>query len=298
MPEGLNNFTKFRDQEVRDLNIRVLSLKVERNEYSKEEEIEKKLELIKNTSNKIESELKKIIPKDNNLSRMMESGAKGKEAYTMHMIGFKGQVLVGNTLPEKTLSDGRRWLTTFSVEDNSIYSTGFSSRSFLEGLEPDAYFAMAQEGRLNVIDRQLRTAETGYTQRKVIKAQEDLFVHYDGAIYSQTGNIVQFTYGLGFGVDKMVKDISDEGESFYSFININDLCGRINSQNGFKQFNISEEIVSIFNEVFEPYDYSVDYDIEKQEYDSQEEDDEEMTVEENFNEDFYIEDGEDFDFDE
>jgi DNA-directed RNA polymerase beta' subunit len=299
VPEGLKEFKKFRDREIRDLNNRILSLKTREGQYSREEEIDKKVEIIQNTSNLIETELMKIIPKNNNLSLMMDSGAKGKKAYTMHMIGFKGQVLVGNSLPQKKLTEGKRWLTTFHVNDNSIYSTGFSGRSFLEGLEPDAYFAMAQEGRLNVIDRQLRTAETGYMQRLVTKAEEDLIVGYDGSVYSQTGNIVQFNYGLGFAVNKMVEDISEEGDKFYSFINIGDLCGRVNNQNGFHKYSIGQEVVNIFNETLKSYDYKVDYEIdENQEED--EEDEGEVTIEEDFNEDFYIDDddGEDFDFDE
>jgi len=301
-PKGLSEFREMKEEVVRDLNNKFISLRGQTkiNEFSKEEEIDKKTEMINNATNIIQKKLLDIIPKNNNLFLMKDSGAKGKDDYTMHMIGFKGQVIVGDSLPVKKLSGGKRWLTTFSIEDNTVYSTGFSTRSFLEGLEPDAFFAMAQEGRLNVIDRQLKTADTGYMQRKVIKAQEDLTVGYDGSVYSQTGDIVQFTYGSGFAVNKMVQDINDQGEKFYSFINTNELCGRVNSKSGVQRYSIGEEIISIFNDVFKEngYDNVIDVNLDDISYEdlTVEDYDKDLTVEDEFDEEDYMyeDDGEDF----
>ena len=60
---------------------------------------------------------------------------------------------------------------------------------------PDTYnFGLANG--LQVRD----TAESGYIQRKLIKAMEDLKVYHDNAVRSATGDIVQFLYGYD-GID-------------------------------------------------------------------------------------------------
>jgi len=264
--------------------------------FEKEKEIEHKQQMIRNTNNIIQKELDKIISTENNLSLMMKSGAKGDKEKIMHMIGYRGQINVGNTLPQKNITEGRRWLSTFDVNDNSVYATGLSRTSLIEGLGPNPFYAMAQEGRLNVMDRQLRTAETGYMQRRIIKAQEDLIASYDGAVYSQTGHIVQYSYGVGFAVDKMVQYYEDEDNSFFTFIDTSELCGRINTMNGFKKYNIGDEIFDIFNDVLEErYNFQMDRSI-LGEIIADYEIEQDMTQEEDFDEDKYIdEEGNDMD---
>jgi DNA-directed RNA polymerase II subunit RPB1 len=39
------------------------------------------------------------------------------------------------------------------------------------------------------------TAESGYIQRKLIKATEDMMVNYDGTVRNAVGRILQFQYG-------------------------------------------------------------------------------------------------------
>lgn len=42
---------------------------------------------------------------------------------------------------------------------------------------------------------QVKTADTGYISRRLMKALEDLSVHYDNTVRNASGCIVQFTYG-------------------------------------------------------------------------------------------------------
>lgn len=296
IPKGIEEFKQFREKEVNELNNRFIELWGNaKSNLDQEKEISAKQALISETNNIIQNYLIKIIPTDNNLSIMMNSGAKGDEGKIMHMVGYRGQINIGNTLPEKIITGGKRWLSTFSVNDNTVYATGLSSKSFLEGLEPNAYFAMAQEGRLNIIDRQLRTAETGYMQRRIIKFQEDLIASYDGAVYSQTENIVQYSYGVGISADKMVQDTNDEGSTFFSFVNMSELCGRVNTMNGFKKYNIIDEVFNIIDNYLEEefdgfkLDRSVLNDIDSGGYDDDSDDPErDITIEEDFDEDLYI----------
>ena len=50
-------------------------------------------------------------------------------------------------------------------------------------------------GREGLVDTAVKTAETGYMQRRLMKALEDLTVQYDGSVRNSESNLVQFRYG-------------------------------------------------------------------------------------------------------
>lgn len=50
-------------------------------------------------------------------------------------------------------------------------------------------------GREGLVDTAVKTAETGYIQRRLVKAMEDVMVQYDGTVRNSQGMIVQFIYG-------------------------------------------------------------------------------------------------------
>lgn len=50
-------------------------------------------------------------------------------------------------------------------------------------------------GREGLIDTAVKTAETGYIQRRLIKALEDVQVKYDGTVRTSRDNVIQFIYG-------------------------------------------------------------------------------------------------------
>eukprot|EP00171_Calliarthron_tuberculosum_P018543 IDg18543t1 len=50
-------------------------------------------------------------------------------------------------------------------------------------------------GREGLIDTAVKTAETGYIQRRLIKAMEDVMVRYDGTVRNSVNHIVEFLYG-------------------------------------------------------------------------------------------------------
>ena len=45
------------------------------------------------------------------------------------------------------------------------------------------------------MDTAVKTAETGYMARRLMKALECLTAHYDGTVRNSEGNVVQYTYG-------------------------------------------------------------------------------------------------------
>jgi hypothetical protein len=54
---------------------------------------------------------------------------------------------------------------------------------------------------------QVKTAETGYMSRRLMKALEDLSTQYDGTVRSSSGSIVQLVYG-----DDGMDPVSMEGK--------------------------------------------------------------------------------------
>jgi len=50
-------------------------------------------------------------------------------------------------------------------------------------------------GREGLVDTAVKTAETGYMQRRLVKSLEDLSSQYDCTVRSSTNDIVQFIYG-------------------------------------------------------------------------------------------------------
>ena len=58
---------------------------------------------------------------------------------------------------------------------------GFVDNSYLKGLTPQEFFFHAMGGREGLIDTAVKTANSGYIQRRLVKALEDLMIHYDGA---------------------------------------------------------------------------------------------------------------------
>lgn len=81
--------------------------------------------------------------------------------------------------------------------------------SFYSGLTPTEFFFHTMAGREGLVDTAVKTAETGYLQRRLVKCLEDLVVHYDGTVRNAIGEVVEFTYG-GDGLDPVYMEIKDK----------------------------------------------------------------------------------------
>ena len=60
-------------------------------------------------------------------------------------------------------------------------------------------------GREGLVDTAVRTSQSGYLQRRLVNALQDLEVKYDGTVRETRDVIVQFQYGED-GVDPMKSD--------------------------------------------------------------------------------------------
>lgn len=129
----------------------------------------------------------------NNATQMALSGSKGSTINISQMTAVVGQQSVeGKRIP---FGFKYRTLPHFTKDDYSPESRGFVENSYLRGLTPTEFFFHAMAGREGLIDTAVKTAETGYIQRRLVKALEDVMAKYDGTVRNSLGDIVQFVYG-------------------------------------------------------------------------------------------------------
>eukprot|EP00842_Homolaphlyctis_polyrhiza_P004411 jgi/Hompol1/4971/HPOL_004068-RA len=129
----------------------------------------------------------------NNVKQMVVAGSKGSYINISQMTACVGQQNVeGKRIP---FGFKDRTLPHFTKDDHSPESRGFVENSYLRGLTPQEFFFHAMGGREGLIDTAVKTAETGYIQRRLVKALEDVMAKYDGTVRNALGEIVQFCYG-------------------------------------------------------------------------------------------------------
>ncbi|MCJ1311030.1 DNA-directed RNA polymerase II subunit rpb1 [Agyrium rufum] len=129
----------------------------------------------------------------NNAIQMARSGSKGSSINISQMTAVVGQQAVeGKRIP---FGFKYRTLPHFTKDDYSPEARGFVENSYLRGLTPTEFFFHAMAGREGLIDTAVKTAETGYIQRRLVKAMEDVMAKYDGTVRNSLGDIIQFVYG-------------------------------------------------------------------------------------------------------
>jgi len=133
------------------------------------------------------------LDETNSVKAMVSAGSKGSFINISQIIACVGQQNVeGKRIP---YGFKKRTLPHFSKDDLGPESRGFVENSYLRGLTPQEFFFHAMGGREGLIDTACKTAETGYIQRRLVKAMETVMARYDGTVRTSGGQIVQFLYG-------------------------------------------------------------------------------------------------------
>ena len=163
------------------------------------EELENRIvKVIGETTGTIYSRVMSKLDKDNRMSQMVNSGAKGNDVNIGQMMALLSQQQVAGKRIQYTLQD--RTLPHFHKYDDGLESRGFVESSFIGGIRPAEFFFHAMGGREGLIDTAVKTSDSGYIQRRLVKTMEDIHVEYDGTVRNVNGAIVQFHYG-GDGID-------------------------------------------------------------------------------------------------
>ena len=124
---------------------------------------------------------------------MAISGARGSIMNLARIAGCVGQ----QSMRGERIARGYegRTLSHFKKGDRGAAAHGFVEHSFKSGLNPTEFFFHAMSGRESLVDIAVSTSQSGYLQRRMIYALQDLKVEYDGTVRTHGGKIVQFSYG-------------------------------------------------------------------------------------------------------
>ena len=163
------------------------------------------------------------LNRDNRFVIMVNAGSKGSELNIAQMVSCLGQQNVdGKRIP---YGFDNRTLPHYSKYDDSPGARGFIESSFISGLSPTELFFHAIGGRVGLIDTAVKTSQTGYISRRLIKSLEDLMIRYDLTVRNNKDKIVQFAYGDdGFDPQKVENQIIPlvlmSTEEIYDYVQI------------------------------------------------------------------------------
>lgn len=195
--------------------------------YEKVNEIIKNIENLENGEMEISCILNKIredcgsicineLSDFNSPIIMQACGSKGSKINVSQMIACVGQQIIsGKRIPNGMLN---RTLPLFKKHSIDPIAKGFVKNSFYSGMTPPEFFFHAVSGREGLVDTAVKTAETGYMQRRLMKALEDLSVKYDYSVRTPFNDVVQYKYGED-GIDPLFME-SDSPIDFPKLFNL------------------------------------------------------------------------------
>lgn len=163
----------------------------------------------------------------NSVVVMANTGARGSMLNLTQISGSVGQQAVRG----QRISRGYhlRTLSHFKKGDMCAEAAGFVKSSFKKGLKPTEYFFHSMGGREGLVDTAIRTGRSGYMQRRLINALQDLSVEPDRTVRGDGGMIVQFKYGED-GVDPMKEGYLKRGDPERALVDPGEVVGTIAAQ--------------------------------------------------------------------
>ncbi len=139
--------------------------------------------------------------RDNRLLSMTDSGSKGSKVNVVHIATLLGQQdILGHRIEDGYSHRPMPYAVKGSL---TPIDRGWAGDCYSDGLDPISYIIHAKAGRNGVISTSIKTAETGYVQRKLIKVMEDYHNKYDGSVRNANNRIVQYCYSDGFDASQI-----------------------------------------------------------------------------------------------
>jgi DNA-directed RNA polymerase II subunit RPB1 len=136
--------------------------------------------------------MKRVDP-SNRIKRMITAGSKGSELNIVQMTATLGQVNIYQKRPGYGFEG--RTLPHYTKYDDGAHARGFVNSSFARGLTPSEFLFHSMGGRVGLIDTAVKTSESGYISRKLVKAMEDCKIAADGTVRNALMQVVQVQYG-------------------------------------------------------------------------------------------------------
>jgi len=143
---------------------------------------------------------KEALGDDNNFVSTVTSGSKGDYFNIAQITGTLGQQNHCGQRIAPTLTNNTRTLPFYPIDEKlpkemEYESRGFIRNSFIHGLNPREFWFHSITGREGVTDTAMKTAQSGYIQRRMVKVGEDVAIKYDGTVRNSNESIIQFQYG-------------------------------------------------------------------------------------------------------
>ncbi|MHA1681827.1 MAG: DNA-directed RNA polymerase subunit A' [Promethearchaeota archaeon] len=124
---------------------------------------------------------------------MTKTGARGNTVNLSQMAACVGQQSIRNQRINRGYRD--RTLPHYMENDLSAEARGFVKNSYQKGLTPTEFFFHAMGGREGLVDTAVRTSTSGYMQRRLINALQDIKCEHDFTVRNAAGHVIQFKYG-------------------------------------------------------------------------------------------------------
>ena len=140
---------------------------------------------------------------ENHALVMASTGARASYLNLSQIAACVGQQAVRGGRIERGYLD--RTLPHFKKGELGAEAKGFVKSRYREGLNPIEFFFHAMGGREGLVDTAIRTAQSGYMQRRLVNALQDLQVKPSGLVTDNQGNVIQTMYGDD-GVDPAKSD--------------------------------------------------------------------------------------------
>lgn len=132
---------------------------------------------------------------ENGFAIAIISGAKGGFINLSQALAAVGQQNVEGGRIKMLISGGRRCLPHFDLDANGADERGFIANSYYLGMCAIEAFFAAMGGREGIIDTAVKTADSGYLQRRLGHALGSLLANLLGIVEKSNGKIVEFVYG-------------------------------------------------------------------------------------------------------
>ncbi len=150
--------------------------------------------------------IKKYLTPENDAYLMVLAKARGNIFNFVQTSMFLGQQAVRGKAPSRGYKN--RILPYFRRSDESIVSKGFVKSSYSDGLKLVEYYMHAMGARDSAMNKSLVTAVSGYMQRRLVNALQDIYVDQDLSVKDASGSLIQTQYG-GDSLDPMYEKLQE-----------------------------------------------------------------------------------------
>ena len=177
-------------------------------------------DILAETLSKIREDASAIVSRymnpDSEVYIMAKTGARGDFTNVVQMVASLGQQTIRGERYTRGFID--RTTAHFQQGDKGPRARGFVEGNFRDGLSPIEFFFHAGGGRDGLVETAVRTSQSGYAQRRLINALQDIYVAYDGTVRDSQGSIIQFRYG---------EDSIDVSKSDHGKLNIDEIIKEV-----------------------------------------------------------------------